>query len=136
MSPVDNEDHEQLWTPILDGDELVVEVQIPTLEKNNLQLVLSYVNHDFVGFSSMASGSCNLDVICGVDDGWEIVDGYRDIIQSVAVIGTNGGTFCTGFLVNSASNDCAPFFITANHCGINNGNAASLVAYWNFFNSI
>ncbi|MFT4972574.1 MAG: subtilisin-like proprotein convertase family protein [Saprospiraceae bacterium] len=139
FTPADNEEHEQLWTPVLDGDELVIEVQLPTSEKSNLQLELSYVNHDFLGFTTMGSaiisGSCNLDVICGAVDGWGIVDDYRDIIQSVAVIGTGGGTFCTGFLVNNANNDCRPFFMTADHCGITSGSAASLVTYWNFFNS-
>lgn len=139
FTPADNEEHEQLWTPVLDGDELVIEVQVPTAEKPNLQLELSYVNHDFLGFTTMGSalisGSCNLDVICAAADGWEIVDGYRDIIQSVAVMGMGGGTFCTGFLVNNVNNDCRPFFMTANHCGVNAGNAASLVTYWNFINS-
>lgn len=138
FTPADNEDHEQLWTPIFDGDALVIEVQLPQEKRNELQLALTAINHDFVGFSNMAaivSGSCNLDVICGDADGWEIVDGYRDIIQSVAVIGTGGGTFCTGFLINNARQDCTPYFITAAHCGISAGNAASLVAYWNYQNS-
>ncbi|MGK0363362.1 MAG: subtilisin-like proprotein convertase family protein [Saprospiraceae bacterium] len=133
FTPSDNEEHEQLWTPVLNGDHLVVEVQVPTAAKNDLQLELKSVNHDYLGFgspSALLSGSCNLDVICTE------ADGYRDIIQSVAVIGQNGGTFCTGFLVNSVREDCAPLFMTANHCGINNaGAAATLVAYWNFQNS-
>ena len=135
FTPADNEAHEQLWTPILPGDELVVEVQVPAHSQPALQLHLKHVNHDFLGFGSLLSGSCNLDVICGEADGWALVDNYRDIIQSVAVIGLNGGTFCTGFLVNNARQDCTPFFMTADHCGINAGNAASLVAYWNFQNS-
>ncbi len=135
FTPADNEEHEQLWTPVLPGDELVVEVQVPKRYRQQLQLELKYVNHDFLGFSEMLSGSCNLDVICGAADGWAIVDAYRDIIQSVAVIGTGGGTFCTGFLINNARQDCTPFFMTAFHCGINAGNAPSLVAYWNFQNS-
>jgi len=139
FTPSDNEEHEQLWTPILNGDHLVVEVQLPAEAKDDLQLELKSVNHDYLGFgnpSALLSGSCNLDVICGEEDGWGIVDGYRDIIQSVAVIGQGGGTFCTGFLVNSVREDCAPLFMTANHCGVNTaGAAASLVAYWNFQNS-
>ena len=138
FTPADNEEHEQLWTPIFNGEELVIEVQLPAEERQNLDLLLKTVNHDFIGFtemSSVLSGSCNLDVICSEADGWGIVDGYRDIIQSVAVIGLGGGTFCTGFLINNARNDCTPYFMTADHCGINNGNAASLVAYWNFENS-
>lgn len=135
FTPADNEEHEELWTPVLKGDEVVIEVKIPIQEKENLKLHLSSVNHDFLGFLDLLSGSCNLDVICGAADGWAIVDNYRDIIQSVAVIGTGGGTFCTGFLVNNTRQDCTPFFMTANHCGINGSNAPSLVAYWNFFNS-
>ncbi|HFA48575.1 MAG TPA: T9SS type A sorting domain-containing protein [Bacteroidetes bacterium] len=135
FTPADNEGHEQLWTPVLEGEELVIEVQVPAGNKDLLALQLKYVNHDFMGFSQVVSGSCNLDVICGGADGWEIVDAYRDIIQSVAVISTGGGTFCTGFLVNNARQDCTPYFMTANHCGINNGNAPSLVTFWNFENS-
>lgn len=132
FTPSDNEEHEQLWTPVLLGDELVIEVQLKAHTQPALQLKLSYVNHDFLGFASVASGNCNLDVICGEADGWGIVDKYRDIIQSVAVVGLNGSTFCTGFLVNNTRQDCTPYFMTAYHCGVNAGNAASFVAYWNY----
>ncbi|GAB4251726.1 MAG: hypothetical protein Kow0027_15900 [Saprospiraceae bacterium] len=135
FTPADNEEHEQLWTPVLKGDEIVIEVKLPKENKDLLQLQLSYVNHDFLGFADLLSGSCNLDVLCGAADGWEIVDEYRDIIQSVAVIGLGGGTFCTGFLINNTRQDCAPLFMTAFHCGISQNNAPSLVAYWNFQNS-
>lgn len=135
FTPADNEEHEQLWTPIFEGDELIVEVQLPTNRKSELDLELSTVNHDFLGFSSIMSGSCNLDVICGADDGWGIVDNYRDIIQSVAVYGQGGSTYCTGFLVNNTRNDCTPLFMTADHC-MNPGDAPTLVVYWNYFNSV
>ncbi len=135
FTPADNEDHEQLWTPVLPGDEIVIEVQILEKSKSELELELKYVNHDFLGFGGLASGSCNIDVICGAMDGWDQVDEYRDIIRSVAVIGTGGNTYCSGFLVNNARNDCTPYFITAKHCGIAAGSAPSLVAYWNYENS-
>lgn len=131
----DNDDHREFWTPILAGDEMVVELRLPTIEKKNLSLKITTINHDFMGFSTfVSSGSCNLDVICGIDDGWEIVEAYRDIIQSVGVYSTGGSTFCTGFLVNNAREDCTPFFMTADHCGLRSSNAASLVVYWNFEN--
>lgn len=138
FTPADNEEHNQLWTQVIDGDDLIVEVILPTSEKSNLRLWLTDVNHDFLGFTSNSpvSGSCNLDVVCGAADGWGIVDGYRDIIRSVAVYSTGGSTFCTGFLVNNARQDCTPYFMTANHCGIGAGNAPSLVTYWNFMNSV
>ncbi|MEO1257971.1 MAG: T9SS type A sorting domain-containing protein [Bacteroidota bacterium] len=135
FTPADNEAHEQLWTPILDGEEMVIEVQVPEAYKDQLGLELKYVNHDFVGLGQLVSGSCNLDVACGEADGWGIVDKYRDIIQSVGVYTGNGQWLCTGFLVNNARQDCTPYFMTADHCGIGSGNAASVVAYWNFENS-
>ena len=135
FTPADNEEHAQLWTPILDGEEMVIEVQVPHAHKDQLELELKYVNHDFVGFNQLVSGSCNLDVTCGGADGWGIVDQYRDIIQSVAVYSRSGVFLCTGFLVNNARQDCTPYFMTADHCTITSGNAASVVAYWNFENS-
>lgn len=135
FTPADNEEHEQLWTPVIPGDEVVIEVQLPPDSKHKLELELSSINHDFLGFGAVASGSCNVDVICGAADGWAQIDDYRDIIRSVAVIGTNGNTYCSGFLVNNARNDCTPYFITARHCSIINANAATMVAYWNYENS-
>ncbi|NNE29169.1 MAG: hypothetical protein HKN16_06010, partial [Saprospiraceae bacterium] len=135
FTPSDNEVHNQLWTPIFEGDEMILEVVVPTETKEGLAMQLSFINHDYMGFGRMLSGSCNLDVNCSEADGWGIVDGYRDIIRSVAVIGTGGGTFCTGFLINNVRNDASPYFMTANHCGIDFGSSPSLVAYWNYENS-
>lgn len=135
FTPNDNDDHREFWTPIIEGDEMVVELRIPKAERKNLSLKITSINHDFLGFSTFVSGSCNLDVICSSVDGWDIVDAYRDIIQSVGVYSTGGSTFCTGFLVNNTQEDCTPFFMTADHCGIRSNNAASLVVYWNFQNS-
>lgn len=135
FTPSDNEAHDQLWTPILRGEELVLEVQIPAAARPLLQLHLTTVGHDFVGFHQVVVGNCHLDVICGSENGWDIIDPYRDAIQSVAVYGLGGETFCTGFLINNTQNDCRPYFITANHCGITPSNAASVVVYWNYQNS-
>lgn len=137
FSKADNEEHEQLWTPIIQSDDVILEVQLNDYSLHQqLELNLQYVNHDFIGFGRMAaSGACNLDVICGLTDMWPQVDPYRDIIQSVAVISTGGQTFCTGFLINNTNQDCTPYFMTADHCEINSSNAASLVSYWNFENS-
>ena len=135
FTPSDNEAHQQLWTPVLAGDEAVLEVQVPARQRNNLRLRLATINHDFLGFLEILSGACNLDVICGADNGWGLVDLYRDVIQSVAVYGLGGDTFCTGFLINNSRQDCTPYFMTAYHCDVTAANAPSLVAYWNYQNS-
>ncbi len=138
----DNESHGQLWTPIVDGDEAVIEVVVPKAERAALRLRLTQVGHDYAGFRRLASGqsslvgtlgtsgSCNVDVACPEGDGW------RDQIRSVAAIATGGSLFCTGSLMNNTANDRKMYFLTANHCGITSANAASLVTYWNYQNSV
>jgi len=125
----DNEVHGELWTPVVSGDEAVIEVVVPERMLPYLKLELAFVNHGYKAFwvsGADKSGSCNVDVVCPEGDAW------RDEIRSVAVISTGGSTFCSGFLVNNTAGDNKPYFMTANHCGITASNAASLVVYWNY----
>ncbi len=135
---LDNMDHGQLWTPPIMGDTVTMQLVIPGAQLDAYRLVLGSVNSGYRGFGSgivARSGSCNLDVICGAADGFPANDLWRDEMSATAVISTGGTTFCTGFMVNNTSQDKTPFFMTANHCGINAGNAASLVTFWNYENS-
>ena len=131
----DNEIHESLWTPIMEGDAFIIEVSLPKTTKRFLELQLQYINHDFLGFSRVLSGDCHIDVLCGSEDGWAQLDAYRDVMQSVGLVSIGGRRLCTGFLVNNGRNDCTPYFITANHCGLDQTDARSMVVYWNYQNS-
>jgi PKD repeat protein len=131
----DNDDHGQLWTPMLKGDTVIIEVNVPTKQLKQLKLTLSAVNHGYLGANpkdiyETLSGSCNVDVSCSAGDEW------RDQIRSAAAISLGGSGFCSGGALNNTANDGRGFFLTAFHCGINAGNAASLVTYWNFENSV
>jgi lysyl endopeptidase len=129
----DNEKHGQLWTPILPGDEIVVEVSLPADVVSQLTLTLTSVNHGYVAFDQLIkspqSGSCNVDVVCPVADAW------RDEIRSVARYTRSGSFLCSGALVNNTAQDLTPYFLTAGHCGITPANAPTIVAYWNYENS-
>jgi subtilisin-like proprotein convertase family protein len=133
----DNEVHEEMWSPIVEADGVVIQLIVPAKNKSKVKLRLSTVNHDFLGFRSVVSGACNVDVVCGEEDGpqFELIEDYRDIIQSVGLLTLSGSAFCTGFLVNNVRQDQTPYYMTANHCGVNGGNASSVVVYWNFENS-
>ena len=130
-----NDHHGQWWSPILPFDEVVIEVQLNEKDLNNLELVINSVQHDFSGVGGVFSGSCNLDVVCGAADGFPQSDRFRDIINSVGMYSINGTDLCTGALINTTRNDCTPYFLTADHCGVRNNNAASVVVYWNYQNS-
>jgi hypothetical protein len=133
FTQADNEAHGELWTPVVGTDDLMVELRIPADELDELLLELTWLNQGYRGFganqTALMSGSCNVDVVCPEGIPWALE------IPSVGVISTGGSTFCSGFLVNNVRQDLKPYFMTANHCGITSGNAASLVVYWNYQNS-
>lgn len=141
----DNDEHGQLWTPILETDEVVVEADVPLDSLDFLRLEIAKVNHGFkrldapdadspldksVGGENHVSGSCNVDVACSEGNTW------RRQINSVAVYSIDGTLNCTGSAINNVSNNNRPFFLTANHCQVDASNAPSVVAYWNFQNSL
>lgn len=132
----DNDLHGQLWTPIINGKKITIEINIPASLKHQLDIELSKINQGFIDIghlstarSTLKSGPCNVDVACAVADGWE------DQIRSVARYTRNGIFFCTGAAINNTANDKKAYFLTANHCGFNVDNAATIVAYWNYQNS-
>ncbi|WP_345424451.1 SdrD B-like domain-containing protein [Halioxenophilus aromaticivorans] len=135
FTAADNDIHGELWTPMLTGDTAIIEVNVPTSKLKQLKLELASVNHGYVA-ASMAelarekSGNCNVDVVCPVGDEW------RDQIRSAAAISINGSLFCSGGALNNTANDGTGFFLTAHHCGIDESNAASMVTYWNYENSV
>ena len=134
FTAADNEAHGQLWTPPVFGDDIVVEVTVPAMVRDDLELELTAVNHGYRGFrakddADVASGSCNVDVACPQSAGWE------DEIDGVAVIVIDGAFACTGFMVNNTANDRTPFFMTAFHCGLTAPLAPTLIAFWNYQNS-
>ena len=43
----DNAEHGQLWTPTLDGEEVVIEVSVPERDVSRMQLVLGSINQGY-----------------------------------------------------------------------------------------
>jgi len=129
FTSADNRDHGQLWTPVVIGREMVIELTLPTESRHDYALTLSRVGKGFRYFGedlAGKAGSCNNDVVCPEGDPW------RAEINSNAVYTLNGFWTCSGAMVNNTAEDGTPYFLTANHCGINGSNDASMVVYWNF----
>lgn len=126
----DNAAHGELWTPVILSEELVVELTVSPPASDDVQLVLTSIN---VGYRSIGEEpgsrdplSCNIGVVCPEGDPW------RDEIPAVALYSIEGQLTCSGFMVNNTAQDRTPYFMTANHCGLKWGNAATLVVYWNY----
>ncbi len=136
LTSADNKEHERLWTPIVLGDDVIIEAQMPQDEAEDFALEVSEVNHDFMGINSlMTTSACHIDVNCGSADGHPEIEDFRDQIQAVAMYTLNGDRTCSGALINNTNQDCRPFFLTANHCAVTTDNASTIVAYWNYQNS-
>lgn len=111
--------------------------------------IIEYFEPFHAEFSGeLVIGSASLayrDIFSAKDDegriGINCLDGinWQDTKRSVARITFRDNIaayFCTGFLINNTKEDLTPYFMTANHC-INSELAAStLVAYFNFENSV
>jgi hypothetical protein len=120
-----------LWTPVVLGDEVVVELLLPPGRQDRAELEVSAVNHGYRGFGEtspgdLKQGSCNIDVVCPDGDAW------RRQIRSVARISVLGAFWCSATLVNNTAQDDTPYLLTANHCLESAGEAISLVTYWNY----
>lgn len=131
----DNKSHGQLWVPVVPGDAAVVEVYVPADARFEPELKLTRVGTGYrdllgrLGAPKLArgpQGDCNIDVVCPEGDPW------RDQIRSVATYSYGGSRVCTGTLVMDTPMTFRPFFLTANHCGVDAGNAPSMVIFWNF----
>jgi hypothetical protein len=129
-----NREHGEYWSPVLPGDELVVEIVVPLAGMKDLEVLIGSVNHGYRGFfaepaDGERSQSCNIDVVCPAGDGW------RNEIRAVAVIQLQGSRICSGSMINNTANDFTPYFMTANHCGVTAGNDHTFRVYWNYENS-
>jgi hypothetical protein len=121
----------QLWTQVLPGNSAELVLRVATREKLLVDLALTRVGHGYTGFGFNAkhckSGACNTDVAClGESDPW------NENRRAVAAITLNGTDNCSGSLVNNTAGNRRLLFATATHCGINAGNVATMLAYFNY----
>lgn len=119
-----------LWTPVIEGEEIVVEVFVPT-GVSQPGIGIRKVNQGYTGFEKAipgggTEGTCEIDVICSQGDPW------RDQIRAVGAYTVSGTATCTGTMLNDIPHDFKPYFLSANHCGVNSSNDDTVVVYWNY----
>ncbi len=128
----DNNSFQELWTPIIQGGDAIIEISVPTKYKKYITFDLTDINQGYRGIDKVSiakSGSCNIDVVCPVADPW------KNEIRSVghySFTNSSGSFVCTGTLVNNVAQDRKPYFLTANHCVSTQTVASTVVVYWNY----
>ena len=135
FSSLDNINDGEFWMPIVLGDDIMVSITCDEADRLAIEqdVIITKVNVGYRGFDDPnprgSSESCNVDVECPLGDDW------WNEIPSVGVYTINGFLTCTGAMINNTAQDETPYFLTAEHCGISNGNDQSVVVYWNHQNS-
>ena len=119
--PVTQKDHTEsgfFLTDLIEGDDVTIYLFEPSDQKENSRLTIERVIHAYRGSTPPkasklkgygdAQQSSHNDVVCYPD--WKI---ESDAIAVVLL--SNGTEWCSGALINSAS-EGTPYFLTAFHC--------------------
>jgi len=139
QGPFGPADNGRLWLPLVRSATVVLEVLMPTAARASLALRVTGAFHGFrdPGLTAPAakgqfgdSENCNIDFVCPEGDEW------RREGRAVVLLTVGNAARCTGTLVNNLRQDNRPLVLTANHCGIDRGNVASVRAYFNVQKSI
>lgn len=124
FTELNNNEHMQLPTAPVYGDEIIVEYQEPADAEFSGLLTIGEVNHDYRGLTlrsrpgALAStATCHRDVAC--------FPAYADVAQATTLLIINGNEYCTGCLVNNAEQDGTPYLLSAAHCFLNEGTTTS-----------
>lgn len=123
-------------TGLVFSNDIIVEYYEPSTVKGKGVLSISYVVSGYRLISKMmqeslgSSGSCQVNINCPEGANWQ------NEKRAVALILVGGIRWCTGSLINTTANDRSPYFLTANHCTSDDGDAitspnlSSYSFYW------
>ncbi len=100
------------------GDLITIEIKTPANTFKELKLHANNIAYGYKevykyikvgGFGQ--SGTCNINVICPLGNGWE-----QERNSVGLILAANGDTWCSGSMIMNTCNTNKPFFLTANHC--------------------
>jgi lysyl endopeptidase len=128
-------DDGQFVTDFVWGEDLVLNLLQPENEiQSEIEISRIFHNYRSTGTPYVtkfhnfgASAACEVNANCPAGSAW--TNQNRGVAMINVIEGANQG-FCSGSLINNLANDCKPYFLTANHCGISSSTAD--FALWKF----
>jgi len=105
----------------IEGDELVIEMQVPWDVTHYGALGIESVSHAFLDIRQLSnrpncspgefgcSHACEIDINCTEGDAWQLTK--RSVVRILA-----RNQYCTGVLINNTAYDATPYLLTAEHC--------------------
>lgn len=138
FTEVNNHTSKQFSTEMIYGDRIILEYYEPYSQRNNGSIEVAGVSHFYkkapwqVETNDFGdSDNCQVNINCSEGANWQ--DEKKGVARIYVVAGWSGG-WCTGSLVNNTNLDCAPYFLTAFHCGESSSTADfnDWIFYFNF----
>jgi lysyl endopeptidase len=113
-------------TPLVEGDECIVEYREPIGEEGSAELIIGQLGH---AYRDVLMNPCQIDVACTPEgDGWQQT---ADGVVRISVVQPAGTGWCSGALMNNVRQDCRSFVLTAWHCGA--GSLTAQFAQYKFY---
>lgn len=130
FTELNNNSGHQLPIAEFQGNNLIIEYFEPSSPSFSGELVLGSVSQAYINFQSVAS--TRIGINCPSGNNWQI---EKSSVCLMTYQDSRYSYFCTGSLINNVREDETPYFLSANHCISNEGQASSLITYFNFENS-
>ena len=113
------------------GNDMILEYYQPKEVTSDAIISIEYVVHGYKNISHGGrplgdAGSCMVNINCEEGNNWQ------NEKKAVARVILQGCRFCTGSLINTTSLSQSPFFLTANHCTSDLGDASANTSLNNF----
>ncbi|MCB0793292.1 MAG: hypothetical protein KDB88_01025 [Flavobacteriales bacterium] len=112
------------------GEACLIEYFEPRHGAGRGRFTISGVGHAYELPALAKADFCQVDVNCSEGADWQ---DQRDGVVRISVKQGFQLGWCTGSLVNNTAEDCAPYILTAFHCGLNS-TTADLAQYKFYFN--
>ena len=111
---LNNNSEEVFASPLLKGDELIIEYSELMDVSEEFKLHIEYVVHDYKDILNYYNER-NSNRTCGDNVACSSANAYEDQINAVSWLDM-GGYICTGSMLNNTAQDLTPYYITAWHC--------------------
>ena len=128
-------DAETIWLPSVDGDEVGIEIALPSWEAAGaFSLVLEKVAHRYAslwpphGFAKNLECAGHIDVQCRTG---RFPRGLENAVGRIRFEKDGETSQCSGSLLNvPATDEYEPYFLTANHCVSTRSVASTVETLW------
>jgi hypothetical protein len=125
------------WSPIVEGDTLAVEVELPPgVSADGVRVSFPTLSHFAASprdaFVKATAASCELDAMC-YQSTWSL---ESNAVSRIVFTDSGSSFLCSGtLLADRDTNSTTPYFLTANHCITSQTVASTVQNYW-FWRSV